>query len=570
MAKICLLKPEITKLREALENGTIDMNELHDMPSEQRGKLLRELLGEDGGAFANGVFEKKLLLKNQQRAMESWINKMVDTTPTLKRDMLSKVSRMDKILSETDQDKFLSELAETKLGAKVTADEANTLLKLSQDAKAKESFIGTDNRMEYGAARRKFDNYLDDLKNPANKMSFADTTKEFAKSVRQNPLNLLRGVGGLAKSLKSAYDNSVLLRQGFKVLLSSPKTWGRNAKNSFSDFWKTATKQGENPMDIVMADIYSRANVGRYEKMKLALGVDEFIPTTVQEKIPVIGRGFKASDNAFKGFQFRSRADLADIYLEQAKKLDIDIDDPEFLKGIGNYINQQTGRGNLGKLDKIGNELNNVFFSPRFLASHIETITQAITGGQGFKNINFKDAGQNFIRRKAAIQLGKIATIIATFSALNEAMGEEGKSYDPRSTKFGKVKVGSGYNDVTGGFAPLVTFLTRIATSKSVSASGKETSLSSDKFGAENKEKIVGRYIRGKLAPIPATLYSLLLADGKDPVGKEMNVGRTTASLVAPIPVANAIETAQEDNAEEYIGSQLLDILGAASSKYNR
>lgn len=569
MGRICILKEHADELRNRLMSGELSVEEMYNLDSPTRQAKLREFLPEAAAKQVNSDFESKLILKNQQRGLQNWLNKQVDMTPAAKRDMLSKVQRMDKILGQENGDAFLNDLAETKLGARVTVEQANKLSELSNIAKELEGFKGTDQRMEYGNAVVNFENYLDSIKNPTNDMNLGDTFKVWKNNIK-NPFDVISGVGGLVKSLKSAYDNSVLFRQGFKTLLTDPKMWKKNATQSFSDFWNTATKNGNNPLDIVKADIASRANTEYYTKMKLALGADEFIPTTIQEKIPGLGRGFKASDNAFKGFLFRSRADLADMYLQKAKNAGVDIDDKEFLRGLGNYVNQQTGRGNLGKLEPMSQFLNNFLFSPRFLASHIETFTQALTGGQGFKNIfQTTNKGQNFVRRRAQIQLGKIAVVIGAFAALNKAFGDDG-NIDPRSSKFGKIKVGSGYNDVTGGLAPFATFMSRIITGTSINSSGKKTDLTSDKFGAEDKERVLMRYIRGKLAPLAGTIYSLSFDKGKDPVGNDMTPLRTIGGLIAPIPVTSGIEILNKDNPEEYIGSQLLDILGSASSIYNK
>ena len=570
MGRICILKEHADELRNRLMSGELSVEEMYNLDSPTRQARLREFLPEQAAKQVNSDFESKLILKNQQRGLQNWLNKQVDMTPAAKRDMLSKVQRMDKILDQTNGDEFLTDLAETKLGGRVTVEQANRLSELAKIAKELESLKGTDRRMEYGNAVVNFESYLDSIKNPSNEMNLGDTFKAWKKNIK-SPFDVISGAGGLAKSLKSAYDNSVLFRQGFKTLLASPKTWGRNAKQSFSDFWNTALAKGQNPLDIVKSDIASRSNTEYYTKMKLALGADEFIPTTIQEKVPVLGRGFKASDNAFKGFLFRSRADLADLYLDQARKAGVDIDDKDFLKGLGNYVNQQTGRGNLGKLEPMSEVLNNFMFSPRFLASHIETFTHALTGGQGLsKMFQTGNKGQNFIRRKASIQLAKIAGVVATFAAINEGLNPDEGNADPRSTKFGKIKVGAAYNDVTGGLAPFVTFMSRIITGKSIDTNGRKTDLSSNKYGSTNKGDVILRYLRGKLAPLAGTIASLTIFGGKDPVGEDMTVGRTIEGLLAPIPGTSIRDIAKQEDAEAYIGSQLLDILGAASSRYNR
>lgn len=63
-----------------------------------------------------------------------------------------------------------------------------------------------------------------------------------------------------------------------------------------------------------------------YMLKKLDVGVtEESIPTEIHEKIPALGRLFKASNVAFKAWQYRTRADLFDKLYEKAQKNGSDV-----------------------------------------------------------------------------------------------------------------------------------------------------------------------------------------------------------------------------------------------------
>jgi len=66
-------------------------------------------------------------------------------------------------------------------------------------------------------------------------------------------------------------------------------------------------------MREIMADIVSRPNYinGKMTKAKLSFGnPEEPFPVSLSEKIPIIGRVYKASETAFAGQAYKNRADI--------------------------------------------------------------------------------------------------------------------------------------------------------------------------------------------------------------------------------------------------------------------
>lgn len=561
MGRTCLMPNEINALTEKLNSGEISTQQLQGMASDERSAYLKNLLGEDGGHFANDIFERKLLLKNQQKAMTSFIEKMSDVSEPARRDMLSKVSRMENILSQTDETKFLSQLAETKLGAKVTVEEANKLLALSKDAASKESLRGTANRSQLGDAKVAFDKYVVELKNPQNKEGFISQATSDLKATKGNPLTIIKGVGGVTKSIKAALDNSALLRQGFRTLITNPEIGIQNSVESFQNLAKGL--QGKEIMDVVNSDIFSRINTDRYRIGGLATGMDEAIPATLQEKIPGIGRFFKATDEVFKAYLFKSRADLFDKYLSMAEKAGVDINDKEQLKGIGNLVNSMTGRGNLGKLEGAGDAINNVFFSPRFFKSQLDILSHPF----GFDVLGVPVT--KFQRQQAQKTVAKMIVAIGGVMATANAISPGSAEYNPLSSDFGKIKVNNTRFDITGNLGSVITLIAREALSKTKSSqTGKITPIDSGKFGSRTSGQVLGDFTRNKLSPLLGTAVNL--KTGSDSVGNKFGLEDVPDSLFAPLPLTNYLQTMTSHNSANLMAVVIADFLGVSTNTYSK
>ena len=135
----CLLPQYVDAFMEKVKSGELNASTLADMTSEERHAAFAEIMGDANAGHVNASFESKLLLKNQQQGIERWIEKAGKMEPAVKRDLLSRVARMDKILQPADADGVLADLAKQRLGFGVTAEEAGKVTELAKsvsDAKA--------------------------------------------------------------------------------------------------------------------------------------------------------------------------------------------------------------------------------------------------------------------------------------------------------------------------------------------------------------------------------------------------------------------------------------------------
>ena len=542
----CLLPQYADRFLEKVKSGELTPDILTAMSSVERRAAFAEIAGDANAAHINASFESRLLLKNQQAGITRWIESAKDVPKSVKRDLLSRVERMDKVLSPESQESFLADLARQRLGFSVSMEEAGTITSLAkQVTEARQALEAGGDRMDYGRARVAFGNYVSALKN----------------DVKQ-PLTVgkaITDVAGFTKSIKATFDNSALLRQGWKTLFSHPEIWAKNAKQSFVDIVQQFG--GKAVLDEVNAEIVSRPNSlnGRYDKAKLAIGaVEDVFPSTLPEKVPGLRRVYKASEAAFLGFQYRTRADVFDKYIEIAERSGVVLREPGQLESIGKLVNSLTARGHLGPVEPAANLTNVVFFSLRKLKSDVDFLTAH----------QFQKDVTPFVRKQAAVNLVKVVSGTAAILAVAHAVAPESVEFDPRSSDFGKIKDGNTRFDMTGGMASILTLAARLATMSSKSTrTGKVNEINSGKFGATTGTDVVYNFFENKLSPAASIVKDLL--EGQDFKGNKLTVAGEASNLLTPLTITNAIELANDPKSANMFLAMLADALGISANTYS-
>lgn len=553
MSNICLPKASLDKFKQALVSGKINPEKLVAMTSEERHALFEAVVGKGEAKWVNASFESKLLLKNQQQGMLTWAKKLTGVTPEVKRDLITRISKLDHVLNPAEEKGFLKDLASTKLGLDVTVQEAKKIAVMSsklQELEGKRRADGTfpseTDRMAYGRGKVAMASHLAELKNRASKLS--------VKEQALHPFQTTSKVAGFAKALKASLDNSAIFRQGWKTLATNPIVWQKNARQSFIDIAKQLG--GKDTLKEVSADIVSRPNFAKYEKMKLAIGnVEEEFPTSLPEKVPILGRFYKASEGAYTGFLYRQRADIADKLLQVAEKSGVDITDKAQLESMGKLINSLTGRGNLGRFEgSAANSFNNLFFSARFLKSNIDTIT----AHQLQKGVT------PFVRKQAATNLVKVIAASAAIMALANYLKPGSAELDPRSKNFGKIKVGNTTFDVTGGIGSLATLAAQIAKQSTKSTTtGVVTKLNSG-FGSQTGMDVLNNYFENKLSPAASLVKDLVKQ--QDFNGNKPTVKGEASNLFTPLPFSTASGARSDPHGANPLLVSIADGLGIAAN----
>lgn len=574
MANTCLNPAAVTKFKQGFADGSIDPYKLNKMSSEDRRAFFTKLVGDDeGGKDINADFESKMLLKNQKFAYTSWAKKLTGITPETRTDLIHKIARMDHVLSPEEEKPFLQDLATRKLGIGVTEKEAKNISDLSNavttgEAKAKPdgTFASKSDRLSYGMAKVKLENYVNDLKladrNPSTK----------------NPLTLakrgVKGTPGFLTSSLATLDNSYFGRQGIKTLLNvrTAPTWVKGFVKSFGDIGRELGGKND-ALDLIKADIYSRPNAlnGNYDRLGKDAGLgaltEEAFPSHAPEKIPILGRLFKASEAAYNGGALRMRADLADKFIGMAEKQGINTKSKDEMKGIGSLIGSMTGRGSFGR-GVPSNTAGHWLFAPKFLKANLNTLTLHA----------LDKSATSFTRKEAAKNLAGIVGSVAAVLSAAHAINPKSVELDPRSTHFGKINVFGHWTDITGGMGSIVTLASRLLPTYqkdhqsslpgllpngwgffSKSASGNLADETSGKYGAQTAADTFTNFLEGKAAPVPSTI--LQIWQGQNYNQQTPTVKNIAQNTLEPISIQNIGQLKDKGNAD-LLGSLIADGLG--------
>lgn len=566
MAKWCLIKSKADEFLRKIKSRELDVYKLSEMTSaERRAEFMAKLgLDEATAKEVNALFESKLLLKYQKTGIKNWIEQVGGLKEEAKRDLISRVNRMEKVLDP--EDTFLTDLAEKKLGVGVSEEEANKIFELAEKVENKKALIKEEmplrskERIDYGTALSQFKSYIKELKLPSQKLGFKDYLKR--------PQEILYELGGITKSLLSTLDNSFFGRQGIKTLYTSPSIWVKDFIKSWGDIGREL--KGKDAILPIESDIFSRPNAlnGKYQKMKIDIGIgtEEAFPSALPERIPLLGRFFKGSQSAFNGAALRMRADIADKLIKVAEKQGIDTNNKEQMEGIGNLVNSLTGRGGIGVLEQAGKQINALMFSIKFLKSNVDTLTAHI----------FDPKATPFVKKQAGINLLKIIGSIAGILTIARLLNEDSVELDPRGSKFGKIIVGDTTIDVSGGMASLVTLASRLVPTlhngkwglwQKNSTTGKYTDLTAGKYGQTTALDVFENFWEGKLSPLAGLVRDIWKGQNYD--REKVDIKNSIKNLTMPISTQNFEGFMKAGlSTEKIILFMILDALGFGTTLY--
>ena len=136
----CLQLEEANKIKATIRSGKLSPEKMVAMTSQERRAFLAEIVGTENAKEVNLLFERKLLLKNQERAMYDWAAEITGLSKEQKeatrekiRETYAEKKRM--VEDPAENEKFLNEIvADTyskKFKTEITLDEAQTITELS-------------------------------------------------------------------------------------------------------------------------------------------------------------------------------------------------------------------------------------------------------------------------------------------------------------------------------------------------------------------------------------------------------------------------------------------------------
>jgi hypothetical protein len=423
------------------------------------------------------------------------------------------------------------------------------------------------------------------------KLSFSDTLKQRGRTSLENikasegplgktwqtikeGLNLV--FSAASKGFQASADVSYLLRQGRRLLVNNPKLWFKNALGTFKGIGKTM-KEGmseevlrdvrrEFEAEIFSSDVYELAM-----KHKLAVtGITEdYFVDSIAEKAGFLGKIIGASDNAFSEFSQLTRIKKFEEMVDKLTRTGPVSD--KALDAAADYVNSFTGRGSFGGAEKYSSVLNKIFYSARYVKANVDYWTKWLTEPEpAIRKQYQKDVAQD------------LAIMTAGLLTLNQIFGLE-VEFDPRSTRFGHVKIGDKWIDTTGGTGAYITLGVRnalglgfgeplgVSREEAVkNTKGKLTGLNTGDYGGRTTFDTITDFTTGKLAPSASILAQYLKNrdyDGNEVGLKDLPVkyGLTFIPLTGQKTVADIYT--DPEKAVESIGYGLLEATGLSVKK---
>ena len=355
-------------------------------------------------------------------------------------------------------------------------------------------------------------------------------------------------IANLPRAMQSSMDISAPFRQGLGLIHTGPwwKSWGAMVRS----FGKEKAYEGV--MDSIrnnpLYDVAQDSGVNFTDLRHLSTR-EEAIMNTWAEKVPWVRR----SNRAYTAFLNKIRMDVFSNLvndariasktairsagdnrrlIEEAQRLDPDLN-PKLVRDIAKYVNNASGRGDLGKASKYAQELNTIFYSPRFIASRVQMLNPA----------NYISA-EPFVRRQ---YLKSMAAITGTWGGIAglASLGGADVSMEPTSADFGKIRIGDTRIDPGGGFQQYLVLFNRLARQETTSSTSGRTREFGEGYHPPTSLKVGGRFLTNKLQPLAKFAWDAAGATEDAP----FHTLDRTAQLFIPMIVQDLIEVSRENPA---------------------
>lgn len=393
------------------------------------------------------------------------------------------------------------------------------------------------------------------------KLSQEDMFKQFAdvyhkKSKIDKFKDRITDVLNIPRALMTALDMSAAFRQAVVFTLTHPVFATRAAREMFKQAFS------QKAFNDWLIDIRNHPN---YEIMKESgmyisdphtsklSAKEEHFMTNMAQKIPVIGSLIKGSERAYVAYLNKIRTDVFINAIENFKKQGLTFEkNKDVYTAMADFINNATGRGNLGKLEKSAQTLNTIFFSPRLIASRINML-----------NPMWYAKMPKEVRKEAIKTFAQFIGVGSSILALAAGAGAK-VQLNPTSSDFGKIQIGNTRLDIWGGFQQWVRVISQIAAGKKIAASGKKIDLTK---GRTSRLDVAGAFARGKLAPMPALALELL--EGRKVTGEKLTVKNVALDNLIPLYIQDMQDAAKQEGGPAILSVGIPAFFGVGTQTYN-
>jgi len=567
-------------------------------PSEELQALKEQLKNELknlGITEQETLSKSKTAIRNRIKEIDDKINRGEFTKPTKKlpptdiekqrleaelKDKRDRWNNIQKYLGEAITDKEIKQIVD------LSKNIEDTKIKVENSIRSELNEPKTPEEMAWGLAQRYFNKYIANLKHRAGKITLDD----FKSSPIKTTGEILKASLNASKSMVSAFDDSFIGRQGLRALFTSdvpdfitaiPRRilsntrfetnpeipryiWSKSLGKSLSIIGNTLKGKGVEIMDVLAAEQLADKYYPIMQKMKVALSTaEEAFPTDIQfiDKVPLVGKGYRASEYAFTGTAHYMRYKLAQKYIAIMKATGVDLTDKVQLEAVGQMINSLTARGNTGGSQKPG-LVNAIIWSPKMIMGHINVLTDPLIGKT------------SFVRKQAGYNLLKIMGGIVSIQAIANAVKPGSAETNPLSSDWGKIKVGNTTFDYTGGLGGIVTLAARLSPlligkppMYKDRATGEIKEINTGEYGSMNGMDLLYNFLENKTSPFAGEVVAHLKGETRDK--QRPTVPKSLMNMYVPFPAKTGNELLSDPNSANFIASMILDSFGFSSNTYS-
>jgi hypothetical protein len=326
----------------------------------------------------------------------------------------------------------------------------------------------------------------------------------------------------LPRAILASYDLSAPGRQGILLLPLVPKQWLKSVVRGYRAF--------ASPEYAKFVDLQIKTHP--YYKKLTRAGLDltrvggltsgeEIFMSDFAHKIP----GIRASERAYVTTLNSLRAGAFYHFCDQWEGSGKSKED---YQALAKFINHATGRGDVKGLKKYYPILNAAFFAPRLQMGRVQAIGDLFTSTSAVRKLVAADL-MEFV--------GGGLLILGLLSLMRGVDIEP----DPRSTDFGKIRVGNTRIDFWGGYQPIVRFATQLI-------SGQRKATETGRIMEAERGSIIWRFIQSKLSP-PAG-FTVDMLRGETYLGRQLEleggvVGREVFERFTPLFIQDVIDAAR-------------------------
>jgi len=311
----------------------------------------------------------------------------------------------------------------------------------------------------------------------------------------------------LPRTVMTAWDASAPLRQGIVLAPSHPIRFTKNIATMFKALAREGSAEAVDQairLDPNFARFTGRHDGSDLRNLFIAdrTGVGTGLAGREEQFMSRFARfipGIRQSERAYVTFLNKFRFDVMSDIVKKWEKSGTPVGAND-LDELAKFINRATGRGGLGRLEDMAPILNAGFFSPRFVSSRISLPLSALSSSPR-------------VRKLAAQELVTfVASGITALSLLSFIPGVD-VQIDPRSSDFGKIRIGKTRLDFWGGFQPIARYTAQLATNQ------RRDIRSDQVVPVRGRGDTVLRFLRSKAGPPTSLVIDSPVFTGRDFIG---------------------------------------------------